>query len=436
MQTLFPAEYRRTDVRPLESRAGARCAPLLLFLVLCSATARAELTLAEAERIAVERDAVTRQLAQESLAMRERAVAEGQLMDPRLRLGAVNLPVDSFSLDEEDMTMVELGVSQEFPAGDTRRLARQRMELSANAAEASARDRKLLVRRELRKVWTELAYLERADELLTAEEDWVQQMRQSARARYAAGEGQQVDLLRAGLEVAMLRERQLDIERDEAMQRAQLRRWLGDEAAARAGPFDLPGTGSLDPLAQLEAKLLAHPAQVDFEHRIEAAEAGAELARQRNRPGWMLDLSYGWRGGEMADGSPRSDMVTAMVSMDLPIFRSNRQDREVSAARAEARGLHEMHEDHLREMNAMLAEAWAVADRTLELERFYEKELLPLAEQSVQAAIIGWSSGRAMIDEVIKARETALETRMNHLGLTRERARAQYEIDYLTGEQP
>jgi outer membrane protein TolC len=234
----------------------------------------------------------------------------------------------------------------------------------------------------------------------------------------------------------MLRERQLDIERDEAMQRAQLRRWLGDEAAARAGPFDLPATGLLEPVARLEAKLLAHPAQVDFEHRIEAAETAAELARQRNRPGWMLDLSYGWRGGEMADGSPRSDMVTAMVSMDLPIFRSNRQDREVSAARAEARGLHEMHEDHLREMSAMLAEAWAVADRTLELERFYETELLPLAEQSIQAAMIGWRSGRVMIDEVIRARDTALETRMNHLGLVRDRARAQYEIDYLTGEQP
>ncbi len=435
MQSFIPAVNRRTDFRSSRQGAAVRSA-LLLGIFLCSASSRAELTLADAERIAVERDAVTRQLAQESLAMRERAVAEGQLMDPRLRLGAVNLPVDSFSLDEEDMTMLELGVSQEFPAGATRRLARQRMELGAEAADASARDRELLVRREVRKVWTELGYLERAAQLLEAEEDWVQQMRQSTRARYAAGEGQQVDLLKAGLELAMLRERQLDIERDEAMQRAQLRRWLGDEAAARAGPFDLPATGLLEPVARLEAKLLAHPAQVDFEHRIEAAETAAELARQRNRPGWMLDLSYGWRGGEMADGSPRSDMVTAMVSMDLPIFRSNRQDREVSAARAEARGLHEMHEDHLREMSAMLAEAWAVADRTLELERFYETELLPLAEQSIQAAMIGWRSGRVMIDEVIRARDTALETRMNHLGLVRDRARAQYEIDYLTGEQP
>jgi transcriptional regulator GlxA family with amidase domain len=62
-------------------------------------------------------------------------------------------------------------------------------------------------------------------------------------------------------------------------------------------------------------------------------------------------------------------MLSAMVSFDLPLFRGNRQDREVAAARAEARGLHDMHDDHQREMRAMLAEAWNVADRTAELAR-------------------------------------------------------------------
>jgi len=77
------------------------------------------------ERIAIERDAVLRQLASESDAMRQRGVAEGQLMDPKLRVGAVNVPVDSFSLDAEDMTMLEVGVSQEFPAGRNARTGAQ-----------------------------------------------------------------------------------------------------------------------------------------------------------------------------------------------------------------------------------------------------------------------------------------------------------------------
>lgn len=413
---------------------SARGASLLALLLCCAApvAGAAGASLADAERIAIERDSVLRQLEAEAFAMRERAIAEGQLMDPKLRFGAVNVPVDSFNLDDEDMTMLEVGVSQEFPGGRTRELARQRMQESAAAAEAVAADRRLIVRREVRRAWTELGYVARARELLDSQTDWVEQMRAAARARYASGEGTQLDLLRAGLDIAMLREQQLDLERDAAMRRAQLGRWIGDDAAVSAGPFTLPARSELEPLAALEPRVLRHPAQVDFERRIDAAQTGVDLAKQRYKPGWMLDMSYGLRSGSMG-GESRPDMLSAMVSVDLPLFRANRQDREVAAARADARGLHEMHDDHQREMQAMLAEAWAIAARTAELELFYERELVPLAEQSVQAALLAFRANRVMVDEVIDTRRVALETWLKHLRLVADRSQAQYDIDYLVG---
>lgn len=420
-----------------ESRALARSIGLPMLVLSCAAFAQgvSTLTLAEAERLAIERDAVLHQLAAESLAMRERSVAEGQLMDPKLRVGAVNVPVDSFSLDDDEMTMLEVGVSQEFPAGQTRKLARRRMEQSAAATEAVAGDRRRTVQREVRRVWIELAYLARARELVASQADWVEQMRASARARYASGEGRQLELLQAGLDVAMLKEQQLDLDRDTAMRRAQLQRWLGNEDAARAGPFTLPARAEPEPLAVLEERLLHHPAQVDFERRIDAAQSAAELAQQAKKPGWMLDVSYGFRDGSMG-GESLTDMLSAMVSIDLPLFRANRQDREVAAARAELRGLHDMHEDHQREMRAMLAEAWNLVDRTGELERYYESELVPLAQQSIEAAFVAYRSNRAMVDEVILARRTALDTWLKHLRLSADRAQAQYDLDYLVGDQP
>jgi outer membrane protein TolC len=393
------------------------------------------LGLADAERVAIQRDAVLAQLAAESAGMRQRAIAEGSLMDPRLRVGAVNVPVNDWSLTAEDMTMVEVGVSQEFPSGRTRSLARQRMEQISTASLAAAQDRRRAVQREVRRVWVELAWIGAARELVDGQVQWVEQMRNAARARYASGEGRQIDLLQAGLDVAMLREQRLDLDREEAMQRAQLARWLGEEDAARAGPFILPARAELPPLATLQAGLETHPAQQDYERRIEAAQTGVALAEQATRPGWMLDLSYGFRGGEM-DGKPRPDMVTAMVSVDLPFFRSGRTSAEIDAARAEAEGLHEMHTDHQREMRAMLAEAWTVVQRTGEIEQYYETDLVPLAEQTVKAAMLAYRSNRAMFDDVVEARRVALETGMKRLRMAADRAQAQYQIDYLAGESP
>jgi outer membrane protein TolC len=423
-------------------RFPARTLALSALLLCCAAwlpVRAADLTLAEAERIALERDAMTREMRAQGQAMRERAVMEGQLMDPQLRLGAVNVPVDSLSLDEEDMTMLELGVSQEFTPRGVRRQSQRQMQQLAAAMESTALDRERQVRRDVRKLWTQLAYIAEARALLATHEGWVEQLRQSARARYASGEGKQLDVLQAGLEAAMLREQQLDLERDEAMYRSQLGFWLGVDAAATAQPRGIPARSELEPLATLQVRLAEHPQQMDFMQRIEAATTGVEVARERRKPNWMLDVSYGFRQGDMqtsmeGEREPRSDMVSAMVTVGLPLFRGNRQDREVAARRHEAEGLEAQHDDHEREMQAMLTEAWHVAQRTGELEKFYEDELLKLADQSVQAALLGWRANRVMFEEVAMARRAALDTRLKHLRLAADRALAQHDIDYLAGD--
>jgi len=423
---------------PFERFPAAGIAPLAILaslLWLPPSAAAQQLTLADAERIALERDAMTREMRAQGHAMRERAVMEGQLMDPELRFGAVNVPVDSFSLTDEDMTMLEVGLSQEFQPGRSRQLSRKQMDQLASAMDAVAEDRERLVRREVRKLWTQLAYVGSAREILDTQTSWVEQMRQSARARYASGEGKQLDMLQAGLDAAMLREQQLDLDRDQAMYRSQLSFWLGADEAARVQPAGIAARAELEPLATLEQRLEAHPAQVDYERRIAAAKTAVAVAREKRKPGWMLDVSYGFRQGEMESGmGSRPDMLSAMVTVGLPFFTANRQDRDVSAAHMEERGLHEQHEDHRREMQAMLVEAWNNANRTAELERLYEDELLKLADQSVQAALLAWRSNRAMFDEVVTARRVATETRMKHLRLAADRALAQHEIDYLAGE--
>ena len=419
----------------LSSRyAGALALALLLIGGAAPLAANADgLSLAESERIAVERDAMLREMRAQGAAMRERAVMDGELMDPQLRLGAVNVPVDSFSLDEEDMTMLEVGVVQEFQPGDSRRLSRKQMVQLASAMDATALDRERIVRREVRKLWTQLAYIGSARSLLDEQTSWVEQMRQSARARYASGEGRQLDVLQAGLDAAMLREQQLDLDRDDAMYRSQLSFWLGADEAARVQPAGLSPRAELEPLAALEARVMAHPAQLDYEHRIDAARTAEDVARELRKPAWMLDVSYGFRQNA-PDGMSRPDMLSAMVTVGLPLFRGDRQDRAVSAAHLEAQGLHERHADHQREMQAMLTEAWNAARRTAELERFYETDLLPLADQSVTAALLGWRSNRTMFDEVVMARRLALETKLKHLRLAADRALAQHEIDYLAGD--
>jgi len=62
------------------------------------------LSLQEAETLAIERDAKLSEIRLNSESLQERAVAEGTLPDPKLKVGLANFPTDTFDREQEPMT--------------------------------------------------------------------------------------------------------------------------------------------------------------------------------------------------------------------------------------------------------------------------------------------------------------------------------------------
>ncbi len=112
---------------------------LVLFLGLFMAPAHAEgpISLEEAVRIALGAGdpTVARHEAQ-AAALGDTAVADGQLPDPRLMVGFVNWPTDSFDYDQEPMTQIQVGVLQRFPQGNILHFQQQRRERESSGAQA------------------------------------------------------------------------------------------------------------------------------------------------------------------------------------------------------------------------------------------------------------------------------------------------------------
>ncbi|HSG65664.1 MAG TPA: TolC family protein [Gammaproteobacteria bacterium] len=431
-RSMCPCHVLNHSLRvPRAALALAWSALALVPLALAAQTST--VALPEAERLALERDAELRRLAAEREALAARAVAAGELPDPRISVGPNNVPVDSFSLDEEDMTMIEVGVSQMFPAGRSLSLARSRLTEEARAVEARMADRRRLVQRELRMSWIDRAELLESVRLIDEQIAWLEPMIAAATASYGHGQLRQLDVLNASLEQAMLSERLIDLRRERAAADAAVERWTGLPAESTAA--GMPSRRDWPELALLESRLSMHPTQRDFEQRIAAADTSVELMRQRYRPDWELALAYGFRDGRGMDGGPRSDMLSAMLSFNLPLFTRDRQDREVASARAELRAVREMHLDHDRELRAELATAWRQRRELGELEELYERRLLTLGENASRAASAAYANDTAQFDEVVQARRVWLELELGRLRAAADRARADAALIYLVGEE-
>jgi outer membrane protein TolC len=418
------------SARPGRRLPPARLGGWLALIVAAHASA-APVPLAEAERLALGQDPGAQAYEAEAVAYGERAVAARRLPDPEARVGTLNLPVDSFSASREDMTMVELGVMQRFP--NDRDAQGRRLDALAAGQRAQAEARRREVLKGLRVAWFEAAATRRTREAVAAERGLLERMAAASRAAYASGEGGQAEVLAARLETAMLDERELELREAQAREDAALARWLG---AGVEPLLELPRPAPPRPLAELEAALDRHPLHEGLSAQVDAAHAEVDAARAKFRPEFSVDVGYGFRRGRMADGASRSDLLSAMVRFDLPLFTRDRQRRELAAAQQMQRSAALMREDHRRELAMALKEAHARATRANDALALLEGTVQPNARAAAEAALAAYRAGSGTYEAALGAARARLEADTRLIRAQADLAIAGAEIAALIGDEP
>lgn len=406
---------------------------LSIAIAFCAGLAGAEpLTLARAIEVAVAADPLAAGYAARREAALGRAQARGALPPPELTLGVENLPTGSFALDQDDMTMVEVGLRQTLPAWGMRDAERTAGAREADAATAAAAERAAAVRRMVRERFAMVAAGEAMAAAIAAELPRARAAVEAAQAGYAAGTAPQGALAEARLWLADLLEMQLRAGSERAVARAELAALVGAELAA--APLADAEPGPVAPLAELRAELERHPLLALEAGRAAAAEAEAAAARAARRPEWMLDLRYGMRSGTDMAGMPRDDMVSAMLGVSLP-FGARGRGAERAAA-AEARAMHAERADRARELAAELEAAAARHAALAEIEQLYAATTAPAAELNASAALREFGAARGGYAMVAESQRMRLEVERKRIAVTAERRLFAARLLYLDGRQP
>jgi outer membrane protein TolC len=424
--------HYRNPFRP--ARHAITLALLLLpGLVLLPGSARAALELDGAIRIALDNDPASAASRASARAYSESAVAEGQLPDPMLKTALVNVPVDDFDIDSEPMTQLQLGVEQSFPRGNTLHYRQRRAESLASVEEANAAATMLQTVRDVRRYFLELYYQVRAAAIVAETRKLFTQLVDITQAQYGSGRVSQQDVLQASLELARLDDRATRIETAADENRAALAKWL-DAAADLPLADQFPELPALPAKAQLDSALLEHPVLQAETARVNAMQQGTRIAREQFKPGWSAGIDYRKRFGENQDGSDRSDMMAAMLNVELPLFTGNRQDRRLAASIAETEAAELRRDEKLRELRRILATDYADWQRLGERAALYEAKLLRDASASADASLHAYQSGVTEFTTLMRARITELDVRLDELRIRVDRARAQANLLYLAGE--
>jgi len=406
------------------------------FMVLLPWTSfaqkRVPLTIAEAEDLALLDEPGRRALLARAEAMEEQAVAAGQLPDPSLRIGLANYPISGGSFSTEGMTQAQLGFRQEFPRSRARAFssAEMREQAEAFSQSASARERDVLVA--VREAWLEAYYAQQAWMLVNESRPFFADLVTVTQSMYGVGRKSQHDVLRAELELSRLDDRLIEVGRARAEAQATLSRWIGGQGS-RPIAMKLPGWETVPSLEMLRSNLTSHPALVAADAGVAARQAAVGRAEEDRKPGWALDLGYGYRDGYMPNGEPRSDFVSLAVTVDLPFFGKNRQDRKLASALSErSAASHTREEVRLRlESQIDIQHArWTDLTRRLDL---YETRILEQSKGQSQAALLAYQSDAGDFSDVMRGYIDDLNTRLEHIRLQVERAQSYAALANLGG---
>lgn len=419
-------------VRAAVLRVVLLIAATLLGAVASHAAPLTPLTIAEAEDLALRDEPGLAELRARADALEEQSVAVGRLPDPSLRVGLQNYPINDGSFSTEGMTQAQLGIRQVFPRKRSRTMSTDRYRALAAVELRGSEARARSVIEAARAAWLETYYWQSAEQLLSESRPLFDDLLQVTQSMYAVGRSAQTDVLSAELELRRLDDRLIDASRSRTAAQGSLSQWLGADAF-RPAAEKLPDWKRLPPLETLLGNLAGHPALHAADAEIDAGQAMVGLAEEKGKPGWALDLVYGYREGFHPNGEPRSDFVSLSVVVDLPLFKKNRQDRDLAAAlsarRAVVSGKERIAAELRSQLNVEYA-SWTDLTRRLVL---YETDILELTRRRAEAAMLAYQSDAGDFSDVLVGQIDYVNTRLEHLLLKIERAQSYAAIANLGG---
>ncbi|HSM37602.1 MAG TPA: TolC family protein [Longimicrobiales bacterium] len=391
------------------------------------------LTIAEVYRVARARSPRLRAAGALADATATREASAGLPPDPVFQVGIMNFSLPDFDTDMPNSMAPAVQAMQMLPWFGKLGLSERIAEQSTAIARADAEETWWEVRSRAAMAFYTIYESDRQLEVMRETLQLLRNFERVAKAMYGAGEGRQVDVLRAAVEVARM---DADIERMEAMRTSAVARLNGvldrpsgtpvDALVFCALPMDLPEADTLRAWAEASRPMLE-----GARTGVERARARSDLARKEIWPDPVIGFQYGQRASDV--GTRR--MGSAMIGFSIPLFAKSRQLRR----RDEAAVMEAMARADLADMrahvDARIGELLAELDRTRTLVELYRREVLPQARANVESSFSSYRVGAVDFMTLVDAQMTVNRYDQELYALLAEYGRSVAELEMTIGRE-
>lgn len=354
------------------------------------------------------------------------------LPDPQFTAQQVNVgsPRPFAGYTNSDFAYFGLGVSQDIPYPGKLRLRGEIAERDADIVRQQYESVRRSVVASVKSTYLQLAYLAQTLRILENDGQLLEQMEKAADSRYRSGMGNQQDLLQAQIEqTKLLREitmHHLEVAKTQAQLKELLNRAQTSPDIATA---DLPET----PLAQTYDELLAatgtqNPDIAGAEQMVEKQKLQVNLAHKDFYPDF--NVQYVW---QRTDPAQYRAYYMFSVGVQVPIYKSRKQQPELAQAEAELAQSRSEAESQTQQVAFQLRTAFDTAEKTAELLKIDKEGLLPQTRTEFQSGLAAYQNNRQEFQSLFASFLEVLNLDEEYWQTLAERETALAQIEELTG---
>lgn len=341
-----------------------------------------------------------------TLALADIPEQKGALPDPQLTFRAANLPTDTFSTTQEPMTQMQFALSQALPFPGKLSLLQEVADLESRAADFNFEEKKLKLIQDVKMVWWNIFYLDRALETIERNQELLRQLNTIAQTKYQVGKGLQQDVLMAQLELSKLLDNKISLTNMRKNESIRLNTLLDQQAdieiiLKQIDTDTIPDIPELDQL--LQQAQYSSPVIMDMSTRADAAKKRVELAEMKFYPDFMAGATYGYRDGENPDGSDRADFATFSVTMSLPFFNRKEKKRAVSQRKHEAIQHSKALKSAENNIQSRVVAALSDYKKTSEEIELLETGIIPQSKQTLDSMLAGYQVNKVDFLNLVRA---------------------------------
>ncbi|MEO2183878.1 MAG: TolC family protein [bacterium] len=340
----------------------------------------------------------------------------GTLPDPMIGLSAMNFPATNFHRRQEPMTQVQLSFLQSIPFPGKLRLQREAAEFDAQAAGLRVEELRLQIMANVRTIWWQAFYLDRALETVRSNRKLFREFIQIARKKYETGTGLQQDVLLAQLELSKLSAQEISLESMRDHQGITLNILM-----------DLPEQGELGLVSEMKRNLEEVQSREYYFQRaetrpllkqkmvqLEAANKRLNSAEKDRLPDFILGVNYGDRQGDNPNGSSRDDLLSVMLGVKVPIYASRKQDKAIVQRTAEVQGAVYASQDVRGQVRGAISRSLTDYSRARKQFELFESSILPQSNLTVQSMLSGYRVSQVDFLNLVRAQSTLLNYELQY----------------------